>query len=667
MKLPGYHESFETLHVGVQPNRSYYIPCVTAKEALRDDRDRSGQFMPLNGLWDFRYYRAPWEIPEDAVRQGYKREGFDKIPVPSVWQTQGYDRHQYTNVKYPFPFDPPYVPARNPCGLYVREVVLMPVAGRRYYLVFEGVDACFYLYVNGVEAGFSQVSHSTSEFDITELITPGVNTIAVLVLKWCMGSYLEDQDKFRMSGIFRDVYLLTRPENHIRDFFVHTVLEGDVAVITVDFTFAGVPMDTKCTLIDPDSRSIATADATDATTAATVGGKVSFRVDRPTLWNAENPALYGLLIEAGGEFIFQNVGIREIEVENGVLKLNGAPIKLRGVNRHDSDPRTGPVIAPAHAMRDLALMKAHNINAIRTSHYPNAPWFVQLCDKYGFYVIAESDIECHSVIEIYGGSDDTSFCVIARDERFGPAILDRVQRCVVRDKNSPSILLWSLGNESGYGVNFEVAGRWARAYDPARLIHYESSIHTDGYEADTSMLDVFSRMYASIEWVDDYFADPNNTKPFIHCEYIHAMGNGPGDAEDNYAQILKYDGYAGGFVWEWCDHAVFAGRTADGKAKYLYGGDFGEFPHDGNFCLDGLVYPDRRPHTGLLEYKNVIRPARASLAEGGVVIANLLDFTDLSDMLTVDYTVSWDGVRLRTGAFAIACPPHASRFVALDL
>jgi len=660
MKLPGYHENLEVLHVGTQPNRSYYIPCNSKNEALSEVREDSSRFISLNGTWDFAYYDAPQLIPEGATQPNHDRSKFDSIPVPSVWQNHGYDRHQYTNVRYPIPYDPPFVPNMNPCGLYVRTLTLNPDSAKNYYLNFEGVDSCLYLYINGTAAGYSQVSHSTSEFDITKYLVSGENTIAVLVLKWCDGTYLEDQDKLRTSGIFRDVYLLERPKAYLRDFFVNTKIQGDDGQVTVAFEYGSEPVETKCTLFDPSGSELESKKATD--------GSVTFVINKAQLWSPEIPSLYSLIIEANGEIIYQNVGLREIKIEDGIVLFNGAPIKMKGVNRHDSDPVTGPTISIAQATKDLEIMKAHNINAIRTSHYPNAPWFTQLCDKYGFYVIDESDVEIHGVCTIYGGSHADTYCLIAMDERFDESIMDRIQRNVMRDKNCPSVVIWSLGNESGYGPGFEKAARWIKEYDPSRLTHYEGEFWAEkDYEKDKSVLDVMSRMYAPLEWVDEYFEKAEDPRPFVQCEFIHAMGNGPGDAEDNYQQMLKYPGYFGAFVWEWCDHTVYMGKTEDGKDKYFYGGDFGEYPHDGNFCMDGLVYPDRTPHTGLLEYKNVIRPVRATLVEKGVNIRNMLDFLDLRDYVNISYKITCDDKVLDSGDLDVSCSPCETVFVPLDI
>lgn len=662
MNFKAYYEDLTQLHVGTLSNRAYYMPCANAAEA-REQPAVSSRCQLLSGDWAFRYYACAQELPE-AFWEADQDPQAVTLPVPSVWQNHGFDRHQYTNVNYPFPYDPPFVPEDNPCGVYRRTFSLPEPGGDRLYLNFEGVDSCYFVWINGAFVGFSQVSHSTSEFDVTDFVQAGENRLCVLVFKWCAGSYFEDQDKFRMSGIFRDVYLLRRPAAHIHDFTVTTPLCEDCTrgEIRVHWD-ATAPLAVTCTLLAPDGSRLAsqTSDT----------GEAAFTLDAPALWSAEHPVQYTLLLETAGETIAQRVGVCRVEVKDGVVLWNGAPVLFRGVNRHDSDPVTGYAISREQALRDLRLMKEHNINAIRTSHYPNAPWFPQLCAEYGFYMIAEADVESHGAQMVVGPQDWThKFCALAQDTRFGAMVLDRVQRCVMRDKNCAAVAMWSLGNESGYGVNFEAAGRWVKQTDPTRLLQYESSIyHSEGYVNDVSMLDVYSRMYPGTDFIDDYFADPETAKtPMVLCEYVHAMGNGPGDIEDYYARMRKYPGFCGGFVWEWCDHAIYMGRTADGRPKYFYGGDFGEFPHDGNFCMDGLVYPDRTPHTGLREYKNVIRPARAVWEQNGVRLTNELDFTDLSAYLTVEYSLTKNGDCLASGTLELpAIAPHTSAFVPLTL
>lgn len=635
MKLDMYHENTDILHVGCEPPRAYYVPFSDKEKALEGIREKSDRFTSLNGKWDFKYCKSLYDMPGLGEITDYER-----IDVPSCWQCKGYDKHNYVNTRYPFPYDPPYVPYDNPCAMYEKKVTLKKPRKSRLYINFEGVDSCFYLWVNDIFIGYSQVSHSTSEFDITDAAKGGRNKINVLVFKWCDGSYLEDQDKFRMSGIFRDVYVLTRDEKHITDFTIKTKTDGTVTVETdihADFELY-------------DNGKLIEADA---------GSKVSLKIDEPILWTAETPYLYTLIIKCGGEYIVQKIGLREIRIEDGVVLLNGRKFVIKGVNRHDSDPVTGYTISREQAEKDLKLMKLHNINAVRTSHYPNAPWFTELCDELGFYVCAEADIEAHGVCSFFGGSQEKTFGLIAHDKRFKEAILDRVQRSVIRDKNRTSVIIWSLGNEAGYGENFENAGRWVKNYDHTRLTHYESSVHeTLGHKNDTSMLDLYSTMYAPPESIVEYFANAKNKKPYIMCEFLHAMGNGPGGIYDYLDLIDKYNGFVGAFVWEWCDHAIYMGKK-NGKEAYYYGGDFNEVVHDSNFCMDGLVYPDRTPHTGLLEYKNALRPIRASLCADMIEFENRLDFSDVSKLYRVEYILQKDGVIIDKGDITLpSIKPH---------
>lgn len=650
-----------TPHEGTQPNRAYFIPFAAGQDPVETPREASGRFVLLNGEWRMRLFGQIEEVPDDFIRPDFGEEGFSPFPVPSCWQTQGLDCPQYSNLRYPIPFDPPFVPHRNPCGAYrTRFFVPGEMLSQTVYLNFEGVDSFFYVWVNGQRVGYSQVSHSTSEFDITPYLLPGENLLAVLVLKWSVGTYLECQDKFRMSGIFRDVYLLVRPRRHLRDFEVRTrgLDHHTRAAAEVSLHWTGGVGQLHWTLLSPDRTPVADGDASDS---------FSVTLDAPVFWTAETPHLYHLLLEYEDEIIWQPVGVRDLAVEGRQVLLNGKPLRLKGVNRHDSDPVTGFVITPEQAMGDLALMKQHNINAIRSSHYPNAPWFVQLCDRYGFYLIDEADVECHGVTTIFGGSDETTFGLIAQQPEFEPLLLDRVQRCVIRDKNSPSVLIWSLGNESGYGPGFEKAGRWVRSFDPTRLVHYEGSWHqTGGHQNDTGMLHLYSRMYNEPDFVRRWLADPANEKPFLLVEYCHAMGNGPGDLEDYERLFLEQPGVLGGFVWEWCDHALDAGRTPDGRTRYLYGGDSGEYPHDGNFCVDGLVSPDRRPHTGLAELKNVWRPVRAEYIGGEILLRSTLDFTNAADLLSMRWELQLDGRVIADGTHPIpSLPPRGTARIPL--
>lgn len=608
-----YHETLNIMHIGTEPMRCYYQPFSANGES---------ECRLLSGCsWHFGYYASVENVPEEFTREQIP---MGELYVPSCWQNMGFDQAQYTNVRYPIPFDPPFVPHENPCGAYQYTMYLSSAdLHKEQYLYFEGVDSCFYLWINGEFVGYSQVSHSPSEFNITHYTHEGENLMSILVLKWCDGTYMEDQDKFRTSGIFRDVYLLLRPQNHVRDFRVSTKLLEDAALVQVDLTaICGIP-EVSCHL----------AGRKGTYEAECTGDRFTFTISSPLLWNAENPELYTLEICTKEERIIQQVGIRQVSWDNGILCLNGKPILLRGVNRHDSDPYVGAAIDCRHAQRDLQMMKAANVNAIRTSHYPNAPWFVEMCNRYGFYLIAEADIESHGAQIIYDG--DTN--LLADNEKFAPAILDRVQRCVQRDINQPSVLIWSLGNESGYGVGFERAAAWVKTFDSTRPVHYEN-VWSAKPDADLSNLDVYSRMYSSIQSLEDHFTDQDRTvKPFVLCEYAHAMGNGPGDLEAYMQCMLKYPEFCGGFIWEWCEHAVYAGQTADGKPIFYYGGDSGEDLHDGNFCADGLVSPLREPNPGYWEMKNVYRPVRAEWDRNTneIILHNLYAFSNLKDRVEV--------------------------------
>ena len=680
MIVPACYEDLHTHHLGTTPNRAYFLPASQRCDDLVEHREWSDRFQLLNGNWKFRYCPSIHDFEDLFYDPSFDAGGWNTIPVPSVWQNHGYDRHQYTNIRYPFPADPPFVPVENPCGAYLCDFVYAPEeAAPRAYLNFEGVDSCFYVWLNGQYLGYSQVSHATSEFDVTAAIRPGQNRLAVLVLKWCDGSYLEDQDKFRTSGIFRDVYLLKRPEHCIRDYFITTQLGQEEATVRIRFAYNGEPVPTAIQLLGSGDQQIASALAAPFDGGGTYTHQAILTVKNPVLWNPEQPFLYTLILETPGEVITDRVGLREIYTQNNQVYLNGSPIKFRGVNRHDSDPVTGPVISVEHMKRDLRMIKEHNFNAIRTSHYPNAPMFYQLCDQYGFLVIDEADHESHGAAELYCSENDRWEDHVehwnepfADNPEFLEATVDRTQRCVQRDKNRPCVICWSMGNESAYGCCFEAALAWTKHFDPARLTHYESAQYRSRKRKyDFSNIDLYSNMYPSLETLRQY-VDSNPDKPYLMCEYSHAMGNGPGDLEDYWQFIQAHDEMSGGFVWEWCDHAVYAGEASNGKTKYLYGGDHGEYPHDGNFCVDGLVYPDRRPHTGLLEYKNVHRPVRVTAFDqqaGQVTLHNYMDFVSLNDYLTIAYEISQDGQVVCSGQVdkVPAIGPHTDGTIQLPV
>ena len=661
MLVPRYYENLSVLHENTMPVRAYYIPASKRMDNLIEHREESDRIQFLNGVWKFKYFESIYDVNEEFYKEGFNVSEYADMKVPSVWQNEGFDSHQYTNIKYPFPFDPPYVPQDIPCGAYVYDFEYKKdeKAGKAF-LNFEGVDSCFYVWVNGSYVGYSQVPHATSEFDITETLKDGKNTIAVLVMKWCDGSYLEDQDKFRMSGIFRDVYILKRPEAAVRDYRVTTDVKADVATLKLDVQFANAT-EVKVTLEDKNGEVV------DSKTIAE-DGSLNFIVNNPILWNTENPYLYTLILETENETIVEYVGLRTIEIIDKVIYFNGQKIKFRGVNRHDSDPITGFTISMEQLMTDLTMMKQHNFNSIRSSHYPNAPYFYQLCDKYGFMVIDEADIEAHGPFLIYR-KEDTDYNrfkrwneKIADDPAWEESILDRVKLMVGRDKNRASIVMWSMGNESAYGCNFEKALKWTKEFDSSRITQYESARYrnydvTYNYEH----LDLYSRMYPSFEEIYEYL-EKDASKPFLLVEYCHSMGNGPGDFEDYFKLIQENDIMCGGFVWEWCDHAIYKGKAENGKTMYYYGGDHGEIVHDSNFCMDGLVYPDRTPHTNLLEYKNVYRPARVVSYDekvGKLILHNYMDFDNLDAYVNAEYEVTCDGLTVDSGKLVVpSIAPH---------
>ena len=670
MIVPRYYENLSVLHENTMPARAYYIPASKRMDNLVEHREESDRIQLLNGAWKFQYFNSIYDIQDSFFEKNYDTENFDEIQVPSVWQMAGYDTHQYTNIRYPFPFDPPYVPQDIPCGAYVHNFEYSrDEKASKAFLNFEGVDSCFYVWINGSYIGYSQVSHMTSEFDVTDILQDGTNTVAVLVMKWCDGSYLEDQDKFRMSGIFRDVYILKRPKQAISDYHIKTRIEDMLAKVEIEIKFYS-PLNVNISIEDRNGAVVALGSIAEEGTAV-------LEIASPELWNTENPYLYKLILETENEVIVDHIALRKIEIKDQVIYLNGQKIKFRGVNRHDSDPVTGFTISLEQITTDLTLMKQHNFNAIRSSHYPNAPFFYEMCDKYGFMVIDEADIEAHGPFMIYR-KEDTDYNrfkrwneKIADDPVWEEAIVDRVKLMVERDKNRFCIVMWSMGNESAYGCNFEKALEWTKNFDPDRITQYESARYRNYDETyDYSNLDVYSRMYPALSEIQEYL-DKDGSKPFLLVEYCHSMGNGPGDFEDYFQMIQDNDKMCGGFVWEWCDHAIAHGTAENGKTIYAYGGDHGEEIHDGNFCMDGLVYPDRTVHTGLLEYKNVYRPARVisyDKESGELVLHNYMDFDDLKDYVKISYELTQDGLVISKGKLPeVSAAPHSDGKINLKI
>lgn len=642
IKVEKYWENLKVMHVNREEPRAYYIPYNSSENANSGKRGQSPYYQTLNGSWKFNYLPSVKEVEDDFYREDKDVKGWDDLIVPSCWQTNGYDQLQYVNYNYPFPCDPPFMPIENPTGLYVRDFMVSDQwESKEKYVVFEGVNSCFYVWINGTFVGYSKGSRMPAEFLVSPYLKSGKNRMSVMVLKWCDGSYLEGQDMWRFSGIFRDVYMLARDKAHVRDVFNKQQLSDDFqkATLSCEIETTG-PIEVTVELKDASGRIVSLG-------AASIDGKGSILlvVNNPELWNAENPYLYSLYVYASNEVLTFTVGFRSIAVQDGVFTINGQAVKLKGVNRHDSHPELGGTIPVNHMIKDLVVMKQHNINTIRTSHYPNDPRFLELCNKYGFYVIDEADLECHGV---YSAGP---FNILSINPDWKKSFMDRMTRMVERDKNQASVIMWSLGNESWYEVNHIAMAEWARNRDTSRLIHYEGAqyprVETNPNE---ESLDLVSRMYASPAEIEKYALDDTNSKPLLLCEYSHAMGNGPGDLKDYWDVIDAYPKLMGGCVWEWVDHGMKT-QTAEGIHYFAYGGDFGEKLHDGNFCIDGLVTPDRKPHTGLLEYKKVIAPIKieaVQLAEGRIRITNRYDFTDLTHV-SVHWKVEEDGVVVQQG------------------
>lgn len=658
-----FHENLNVFHVGCEDTHNYYIPFSVGENPFAD-REQSSRFHLLNGKWDFCYFSSFYEA-KHALEEGIIFQ--NQIVVPGNWQLQGYGSPVYTNDRYEIPYDPPYVPDENATGIYRKIFRLDKKTGYQYYLNFEGVDSCFYLFVNGEFAGYSQVSHCTSEFDLTEKLVNGENEITVIVLRWCDGTYLEDQDKWRMSGIIRDVYLLERPVEHIESYRVCTEIkmggENDICG-EISFLCKGYDNPVIVRLFDAEGKVLSVCE--------TQKDKAVFLVDHPRLWSAEKPYLYALEIEAEDEIIAEKVGIRIIAVQDGVFMINDKPVKLKGVNRHDSYPDTGAASSKEQMYKDLILMKQHNINAVRCSHYPNSPIFLQMCDKLGFYVIDESDLETHGSYHIAEDTDPGRIAYIVDQPQFASAIIDRVERMVYRDINRTSVIFWSLGNESGYSKYMENAARFVKTADDTRLVHYESTIQRANGNIgimDESVLDVVSKMYAPISWIEEFLNDKTEKRPFLQCEYCHAMGNGPGDLEDYWKLFYAQKRIAGGFIWEWSDHGIEIRQEENGRKIYGYGGDFGEDMHDSNFCLDGLTYPDRAPHTGLLEAKQVYRPIRiySVYQEKGIYeFVNTCSFTAMEENWQCSIEISDKGKVIFAKELAIQLPPLEHKQIQIE-
>jgi len=651
------------------PARAYSVPYPDEASALTGERGRSPWFMLLNGTWKFHHADPPALAPDGFQEESYDVDGWDDMPVPCSWQMRGYDRPHYTNVQYPFPVDPPRVPAENPTGSYRRDFFVPEEwSGRGVILRFEGVDSAFYVWVNGDQAGYSQGSRIPAEFDVTACVHSGRNTLAVQVYRWSDGSYMEDQDMWWLSGIFRDVSLVAMPRVHVFDFRVRTALDEEYrnAVLKVRTIVKNADAQdardcrVEVRLLDRQMQPVLDGPL-EGTLTIPAGAEATLElrepVSNPKKWSAEHPRLYTLLIilkdDTGQvlEVLQCKVGFRSVEVKHGNLLVNGVPIMIKGVNRHDHHPDLGKAVPLAAMTRDVLLMKQHNINAVRTSHYPNDPRLYDLCDYHGLYVMDEADLECHG----FGRLGDRNR--ISDDPAWEAAYVDRAVRMVERDKNHPCIIIWSLGNESGFGRNHEAMAAWIRQADPSRPIHYEQD-----YEG--KVADIVGPMYTSVDDLIKLGRARNPQKPVILCEYAHAMGNGPGGLKEYWDTFRKFRRLQGGFVWDWIDqglrkrtplrlhHELRSSAREDGTEYFAYGGDFGDEPNDGHFLINGLVFPDRTPSPGLVEYKKVIEPVHVEpvdLAEGRVRIINRYDFASL-DHLHVSWSITADGEVAQAGA-----------------
>ncbi|MBE6582370.1 MAG: glycoside hydrolase family 2 [Ruminococcaceae bacterium] len=631
-----FYENVKNIHVNTEPPRAHYFPYDTLEKALAGDKTASKFFKPLNGEWDFAFFARDIDVPDEI-------KSWDKIDVPSCWQARGYEAPHYTNSNYPYPVDPPYVPDDNPVGIYRRTVnITADESGRENYIVFEGVAPCVELFVNGERIGFSTVSHSTSEFKVK--FNEGENEIVARVYKWCVGSYLEDQDFFRFNGIFRDVYILSRPIGHVTD-------------VTVNYDDKNISCDYPFSVYDADN-NIANPF-------------------KPILWNAENPYLYTVIVEEAGEYIPFKIGMRTQSIsENGELLINGVSVKLKGVNHHDTHPLNGYSMTEEDMILDLKKMKELNINCIRTSHYPPQARFIELCDEMGFYIVDEADMETHGFVSRsakYGynwGTDEKWPCY---NPEWREMHLDRVRRLYQRDKNHTCVTMWSLGNEANYGPNIAAMSDELRLMmkdaSIVRPIHYESAFINNKEAKDPDTVDVVSRMYWTINVYTEpgkndmisYLNTSGDKRPMFLCEYCHAMGNGPGDLYDYWKEIYSRPQFIGGCIWEWADHVALRN---DGKL--CYGGDFGEETHDGNFCCDGLVFNDRSFKAGSYEAKAVYQPLAAEWKDGVLTVLNRLDFTSFGAYkFNYEYTV--DGNVVKEGELVLATAPHATENIELPL
>ena len=614
MKIPSYHKDLNSLHIGCEKPRAYFIPYADEASALAGYRDGSEFFINLCGEWNFKFYETFEDVTDDFLKADFE----DTIPVPKCWQTQlgkGYDVPLYSNLFYPHPIDPPYVPEDNPAGHYNRKIRIDKKADKKYFINFEGVSSCFYLFVNGEFAAYSQVSHCTTEVDITDKLVSGENTVDVLVVKWCDGSYLEDQDMFRLSGIFREVYILERDVDCISDIFIRTSLADDLKSAYIN---ADISEGYSYKLLSPEGEIVASGDRL-----------TDVKIENPVLWNTEKPALYTLLITKGNEVIPFKIGFKKIEFRGNVAYINNEPVKLLGVNRHDNNPETGFWCDMEFMKKDIEIIKRSNSNTVRTSHYPNDPRFLELCDEYGLMVVDEADIETHGMgFEYRDTWDWFRWSKLSTDDEWEAAYVDRAERLFERDKNHACVIMWSLGNESGCGKNHRAMRNYIKSRDEQAIVHYENA-HLEFKavpvgENFSDISDVESRMYPSIEYIEKYSENVSAKKPFYLCEFNCSMTTG--DIHANVDVFRKHPAVWGGCFWELTDHAI---KEGDG---YRYGGDFGDYPHNSTCCIDGLIFADRTERPGYADLKRAYQEFEIDFANGELSIFNRRYFESISDM-----------------------------------
>lgn len=667
--------NLEVLQVNRELPHATMMVYPDAQSAMAYDRTTSPWFRSLNGEWKFNWVKKPGDRPLDFFKPDYDVSGWGTIPVPSNWEMEGHGLRIYTNVEYPFEKNPPNAPTEwNPVGSYRRDFEIpTDWKGRETHIVFDGVQSAFYLWVNGEKVGYSQGSRTPAEFNITPYLKPGKNTVAAEVYRWCDGSYLEDQDFWRLSGIYRDVYLWSTAKSHIRDFTVVTDLDDQYkdAVLKVGAELTHPARKVELELFDASGTSVGKATAKG-------GGSISINlpVAAPQKWTAETPHLYTALLTLKGwfgrtiEVVPQRVGFREAAIIDSRFCINGVPVLIKGTNRHEHHADTGHTIDRASMIRDIQLLKENNFNAVRTCHYPNLPMWYDLCDEYGIMLWDEANIESHGM-----GYGDAC---LAKQPEWKAAHLDRIQRMVGRDKNHASVITWSMGNEAGDGENFAACYQWIKQNDPTRPVHYERS------KDDGPNTDIINNMYQPSDKIREYAENPANTKPYIICEYMHAMGNSNGGAKEYWDLFCEDNLAQGGFVWDWMDQGIrqpvpaeFAGNAGKGPVKetfFAYGGWF-EGPagvrNDGNFCMNGLVDAEQVPHPGLFAMKYVQRYVHVmpvDLLAGTFTVRNWFDFTTLGDAVSGEWKIEANGKTIAQGKLPfLGVAPHAGQSLSLDL